>query len=305
MRRFLLMSLFGLLAACTAPIAAPTVQPPTPTVVPSPTLSPAAINGKIRIGDRSLYMVCLGTGSPTVILDAGYNGTSGVWSTVQVAAMRTTRVCAYDRANLGSSDPAPMPRTIQDWVNDLDSLLKASGIPGPYILVGHSFAGMSIRLYTAQHPEQVAGIILVESSHPDQSMRWLAALPPESPSESKAIAKFRTLLRHDVDPTFDPMTDPDDLEKTRAFDSMQQARQAGTFGDIPLIVISRGQNELETDSKDVNDAVAKIWNDLQKDLLKLSTHSRQIVAESSGHMVPYDQPEVVVDAIADMVHAVR
>jgi pimeloyl-ACP methyl ester carboxylesterase len=303
MLRLMMFGFIWLLVACSLPSQ---VQPtptnlPTPTSIPIANPTPSAINGKISIGDRSIYMICLGTGSPTVILDAGYGGTSGAWTKVHLEAMKITRVCAYDRANLGSSDKAPVPRTIQDWTNDLDSLLKASGIPGPYILVGHSFAGHNVRLYTAQHPQQVAGVILVESSHPDQTDRMLAALPAPSAADSKDLVQ----LRRDLDTSVDPMTIPQDPEKVLYPASMEQVRTAGTFGDIPLIVISRAQTEIMTDSKAINDTLAQVWSEMQKDFLALSTRSTQIIAEHSGHMVPEQEPEVVVNAIEQMVQKVR
>jgi pimeloyl-ACP methyl ester carboxylesterase len=288
MVRLLVLGLMVVLISCATPRspAAPSKATPSPT----------PINGKLRIGDRSLSMICLGDGNPTVILDAGNGATAASWSQVQLAAMKITRVCAYDRANLGASDPAPLPRTLQDWTNDLERLLSASGLPEPYILVGHSYGGLNVRLYAVQHRQQVAGVILVDASHPDQNARFRAALPSASSSDSKDLVNFRRSLadNHILEP-----------EQVRVAESMQQVRAAGTLDTIPLIVISRGQTEAAIDSKAINEALNQVWSDLQNDLLKLSTHSRQIIAEHSGHGVPQQQPTVIVQAIEDMVREVR
>jgi pimeloyl-ACP methyl ester carboxylesterase len=298
MRRLLVLCVLVTLGACAQPPAAPTAPPATP---PTAETTPTPIAGKIAIGDRGLYLVCLGEGSPTVILEAGYGGTSGAWTQVQLAAMKTTRVCAYDRANLGSSDAVPVPRTIQDWANDLERLLEAANLPPPYILVGHSFGGLSVRLYAAQHREQVAGAILVEATHPDQPARLMDALPAPSASDSPALVG----LRRDLDTSVTPVPDPSDREQSISPTSLDQARAAGPLGDTPLIVISRGQPDFMGFTPEINGALEQAWADLQKDLLTLSTNSRQIIAERSGHMVPAQQPEVVVAAIEEMVMEMR
>jgi len=288
MVRWLVLGLAVLLISCATPSS--------PAAPATPSTSPTPINGKLRIGDRSLAMICLGTGNPTVILDAGNGGTAAGWSQVQLAAMKITRVCAYDRANLGTSDPAPLPRTLQDWTNDLEHLLTASGLSAPYILVGHSYGGLNVRLYAAEHRQQVAGVILVDSSHPDQNARFRAALPAASSSDSTDLVTFRGNL--DDNRILAP-------EQVRVAESMQQVRAAGTLDPMPLIVISRGQTEPAVDSKAINETLNQVWSDLQQDLLNLSTHSRQIIAEHSGHGVPQQQPTVIVQAIEDMVREVR
>src|SRR5437867_4562820 len=117
----------------------------------------------VDIGGYRLHIQCVGAGSPTVVLDAGLGGSSLDWSLVQPELGRTTRVCAYDRAGMGWSDPSPQLRTPRQIADELHRLLTNAGIAGPYVLVGHSLAGKNVRMFALQHPDQVAGMVLVDT----------------------------------------------------------------------------------------------------------------------------------------------
>src|SRR5215207_2765747 len=117
----------------------------------------------VDVGGYRLHIQCVGTGSRTVVLDAGLGGSSLDWNLVQPALGRTTRVCAYDRAGMGWSDPGPQPRTPRQIADELHTLLTNAGIAGPYVLVGHSLGGKNVRLFALAYPEQVAGMVLVDA----------------------------------------------------------------------------------------------------------------------------------------------
>src|SRR4051794_11883465 len=117
----------------------------------------------VDIGGYRLHIQCVGAGSPTVVLDAGLGGSSLDWSLVQPELGRSTRVCAYDRAGMGWSDPSPQPRTPRQIADELHTLLTNAGVAEPYVLVGHSLAGKNVRLFALQHPDQVAGMVLVDA----------------------------------------------------------------------------------------------------------------------------------------------
>src|SRR5215211_8224249 len=122
----------------------------------------------VDVGGYSLHINCVGQGSPTVVLDAGLGEWSAQWVRVQRELSGSTRVCAYDRAGMGWSERGPEPRDARQISSELHTLLAKAGIEGPYVLVGHSFGGLYARMYAARYPNQVSGVVLVDSSHPEQ-----------------------------------------------------------------------------------------------------------------------------------------
>lgn len=136
--------------------------------------------GLVNIGDRSLYLECTGSGSPTILLEAGNDdGVDGWALRGDLAAATTTRVCAYDRANIGRSDPVPLPRTGADVVADLHTLLDTADVPGPYVIVSASLGGLFARLYAMTYPQDVAGMVLVDTSYEEGDSRLRALVGPE------------------------------------------------------------------------------------------------------------------------------
>ena len=157
------------------PVVAPVIRPfdpPTPTVpaIVTPTITATSTEGAlIRVGGRNLFLACTGvkkpTGNLTVILEAGLGADHSSWALVQPAVAPIARVCSYDRAGLGQSDPAATPRTSADVVADLYQLLQTAGEGGPYLLVGHSFGGLHGRLFAHEYPDEVLGVVLVDAVH--------------------------------------------------------------------------------------------------------------------------------------------
>src|SRR5271166_415914 len=130
---------------------------------------PFRIGRAVDIGGRSLNIDCAGSGSPTVILESGGGGYGGYgWRKVQAEVAKFTTVCWYDRAGEGWSDPAPTARSSATIVHDLHELLQRAPVAGPYVLVGHSIGGEYVRIFTSKFPSEVAGVVLVDSTHPDQ-----------------------------------------------------------------------------------------------------------------------------------------
>jgi pimeloyl-ACP methyl ester carboxylesterase len=202
MRTTLALLLAIALAACTpaatpAPTATsipPTVTPSPPTAIPTNTPSPAntptpdplssGVSIEVAVGGRSMSIRCFGTGSPVVVLENGAGEAWPYWRTMYSQLPSTVRVCMYDRSGKA--------HTSQEMVEDLHALLTGAHLAGPYVLVGHSFGGLNVILYASRYPDEVAGIVLEDSSHPDQDSRFLAVLPPESPDESSDLSFIRS-----------------------------------------------------------------------------------------------------------------
>jgi pimeloyl-ACP methyl ester carboxylesterase len=255
----------------------------------------------VDIGGRSLHLRCQGEGSPTVILEAGGFGTpSEVWGAVMPQVAEVTRVCRYDRANnqTGRSDPAPTPRTAADIVADLHALLQAADVPGPYVLVGPSVAGLIVRLYAATYPDDVVGLVLVDASHEEQPTVLGAFLTPEE----LALSQRLDFESGDPEGILTAESYPETLAQVR------EARDSAPLRSMPLVVLIAGQTEDLTESGYSAHEQA-VWWPLTRvfgaDLAALVPDGRLIVVEESGHVIHEEQPEVVVQAIMDVVNAVR
>ena len=303
-------TILALLMTACSPVnkVTTTVSAPLSPAPASGELTPTALtNGLVDLGGRKLMIHCTGQGNPTVILEAGGPDDSSVWFKVQSGSDRSYRVCSYDRANLGSSDPAPAPRTFVDMARDLSALLMNARIDGPYILVGHSMGGMLVRVFADQYPEKVAGLVLVDAAHPDMGPRLLAGLPQESLFESKAIRSWRKYLTWMSDSNGQ---DQMNIEGVNFLISNEQVKTIQSLGDLPLVVISRSPNNTEWPSmptlpKETNSALFQIWQDMQRELAGLSSNTTHVIASHAGHMIPTEEPELIIGVINKLVKTWR
>jgi len=260
--------------------------------------------GKVDIGGCNLFINCVGEDSPVVVMDSGLNGTSADWETLLPDLRRITRVCVYDRAGLGASDLNPHPRTSGQMVEELRALLTNAGIPAPYVLVGWSFGGMNMRLYAARYPDEVAGVVLLDSLHPDRNTRSLALLPPRARGEPASLMELRQWWATDWGiPRWNPLGVD---WKTSA----EQVRAAGPLGEIPLVVVTRSPDPAYSDwgldfPEDVALTLDQAWQEMQRELVALSSNGKQIIAEQSGHCIHCSQPRLVIDAIREVVEETR
>lgn len=248
----------------------------------------------VDVGGYRLAIHCIGEGNPTVVLETGLGAPSEYWAPVQQEIAGLTRVCRFDRAGRGKSDPAPTtPSTCADMVADLRALLYSASIPPPYVLVGNSLGGMNARLYAYEHPEEVAGLVLVDGSHQDQFTRISEALPepePNSPDSHKGFYHFWA-----GGGWRDPASTPDNVDFVT---SLEQLRDIHSLGDLPMVVLASGTFLREAPTRpQAGPRLHEIWQDLPRDLANLSSNSVYRVVESSGHFIQRDRPEVVVDAI--------
>ena len=262
----------------------------------------AAVAGEemlVDVGGRRLYIRCMGEGSPTVILEHGLVNESEGWATVQRAGAQFTRVCAFDRAGRGKSDHAPTPRTSEDMVADLHALLENAHVHGPYILVGNGLGALNARVYTHIYPDDVVGVVLVDSMHPDQFDRFDENLPPETPHDPEVLRRFRQFFTQDY---------KDPAKNREGFDQLashEQGRAVTSLGDLPMVVLAAEESLLRMPQTELGMHMSKVWHELQRDLSRLSSNSKFIVIEDSGHFIQIDKPQAVIDAIREVVEQVR
>lgn len=282
----------------------------------------------VNAGGSSMHIHCMGKGSPTVILAAGLDDFSIFWSLVQPETAQTTRVCSYDRAGLGWSEPSSSPRTSETMVDELHELLVNARVDPPYVLVGHSFGGALMRLYAHKHPNDIAGMVLVDAAPDD----LFARVPSWRNAIEGKLGLYRTLapLSSWGVLAFAPESIPnrgmseDVLAQYRAIAVSTQYFQTGiaenkafennlaeirakniNLGATPLVVISRGYWEpMPGFSASENQQAWQAWQEMQVELLSLSSNSRQIIATESEHSIQLQQPELVIDAIQQLVDTV-
>ena len=305
-----LISVIGLIALLLGVPVPAVAQSATPAVT-SATAASGDFAGLVDIGGRSLYLECRGEGSPTVILEAGAGNDADTWDAValgpdseQTAVLpgvaAFTRVCAYDRPGTildsdrrSRSDPVPMPRGAADMVADLHALLGAAAVPGPYVLAAHSFGGLVARLYAATYPDEVVGLVLVDAAHEDYYDQLRALLTPEQWTAFTAPPPGLT-----DDPVFERL----DIDASTS--AMREAAAASPLRSLPLVVLTHGR-PFDWPPGVPTAAVEALWLPLQEDLAALVPGGRLVVAERSGHFIPGDQPELVIEAIRQVVEAVR
>ena len=193
MKKYLCLNLsvlcLTLLIGCTSLDAATVATAvPTATPIPEPTHTIQLGGRWVGVGGYELYLHCQGAGQLTIILESGF-GHEGVptWMSIQKELAEMTLTCDYDRAGLGMSDAGPTPRTTQDSLDDLHTLLQKAGIPAPYVLVGHSLGGFTVRQFADQYPDKVLGMILVDSSHEEQAVQLETLMSPELWEKERAF----------------------------------------------------------------------------------------------------------------------
>lgn len=271
-------------------------------------------------GGRRMYLECRGTGSPTVVLVSGQRGSAEDWfitaADVDADAVfprlaAHTRTCAYDRPGtpvgdgFSRSDPVPQPTTAAAMTSDLAALLEASAEPGPYVIVAHSAGGLAARLFAAEHPDDVAGLVLIDTLSP--------GLQDAQTAEQWRMQ--RIMLEGDLTAS---LAEYPDIERIDADASFEQLRAAGPLEPMPLTVISADRlwapqwPELVAAGQvpagipaDFGHVIDRAQQQSQAALAELVPDARHLTRTDSGHFVHQEQPQLVADAILAVVAEVR
>jgi pimeloyl-ACP methyl ester carboxylesterase len=287
----------------------------------------------VDIGGRRIHLDCRGSGSPTVVLIHGLDtGGALSWSAVHDSIAATTRACAYSRAGIMWSDPTP-DFSPSGMVEDLHAALRAGAETAPFVLVGHSLGGPISLLYTRDHGDQVAGLVMVDASHPEQFSRFKAIGISTENVALKALEVAAALSWTGVVRAFagDGKPMPHQplqaaraqhawtsrsirgaMTEMKALDSiLAEAGTARELGDRPLVVLT-AMKPFTTDELKALGVTAdqagkqkQIWLEMHQEETRWSTAGRQVVLADASHYIQFDRPDVVIGAVADVVMAVR
>jgi pimeloyl-ACP methyl ester carboxylesterase len=294
-----LIVLFWELAACS-PYEAGTF--------PSTQEASQSIDTTVSIGTHRLYINCLGTGSPTVVIDTDLGDASEKWRPIQREVSRDTRVCIYDRAGYGRSEPGPMPRHSLQVASELKQLLDNAGVGGTYLLVGHALGSLNMQVFASQYPDRVAGMVLVDPPP-------IQFITGERFPEVYQVVEQQTNDLWEAAEAAYRTTDPAEKVKATYFetlaseqammlaDSAKQVAAITSFGDIPVTVLVAGKLNPTYGASAAT--FQQFWIEQNQELAKKSRQGIFILAEESGHNLHLDVPDLVIEAIRQMLEKAR
>lgn len=266
----------------------------------------------VDIGTHKMHLNCQGIYPPTVIIDSGLGGFSLEWTTLQKQLSRYNRVCSYDRSGYGWSEESPNPRTTSVIATELHLLLETAGIEGPYVMVGHSFGGYNIRYFASQYPDQIAGLVFIDASHPEQFERMPGLVSTKENDIKRKGMQIKLAIprlsnnfpREYLNTAYFLMcnlkarrTQLQELENFKI--SANQVMANDHLPDVPVIVITHGKRIWP--HNEIGDESEQVWQDLQDELAMLGKNSIHLIADKSGHSVHLDQPLLIYTAISDLV----
>jgi len=320
-----------------AAVLALTLAPALAQAEPNPWWTGFIGQGKlVPLADgRALYLYCEGAGGPVVLMDSGLGDDATSWRRVQdqIAAKAKTRVCVYDRAGYGRSTGPAGPRDTRTEAADIAQMLKAARLPGPYVLVGHSLASFNVRLFAYQHPRDVAGMVLVDPSADNQMAVVAATAPSTMKLQEAQNAHLKACGAPDAAPALlkscagpSPFDLPPELagkgigvpppgyfaavvaelEAFTAVDSRETVAAKRKLGAIPLVVLTASDTTKAPGMPQAEiDASARAWGHLHDEIAALSSRGVNRLVEGSGHYIQNQKPQVVIDAVAEVVAAAR
>lgn len=290
----------------------------------------AGVPGKLYdVGGYPMHLYCTGEGSPTVVLSSGLGDDFTSWAKVQPMLSQQTRVCSYDRAGFGWSEPRPGVQDADAISGQLHELIRVAGVERPFVLVGHSISGIYLRSYGARYPSDLAGLVFVDGATPMQDDRIPKALVNIQNEQRREMPWQKLLMTlgwyrlrgqctsvpegYEADSAWikadscipaqmDAMENELDAEQA----SGKETIHAGPFGDLPIVILSRDPNVLAPNWPEaVSKANSVAWNQMQEEAKKLSSKSKRIIAKGSDHYIQNDRPELVIREITSLVTAIK
>lgn len=332
MNKFVVVVVFGL-AECALVATHCLAQEAPKAVVSDPVYTKAQRLVDVDHG-RRMNIYCRGTGSPTVVFDAGLADSSSSWGLVQPAIAASTRACSYDRAGLGFSDPASRASTARNIAEDLHALLAAANIKPPYLLVGHSSSGMSVRVYADRYLDEVVGMVLVDPSHEDQWVRFWAIGAGQKEQMDASLREqaqcvdaakkgfvkdtpiYKQCLGY-VDPHVSQAINEahrtiaatpgwqaaflSERESTPYASAEQTRATRKTFDDMPIIVLTHAPEKAQNETQEQGDQRTLLREDLHSQIAAMSTRGINIIVPNAGHYIQFDRPQIVIDAVNEAI----
>jgi pimeloyl-ACP methyl ester carboxylesterase len=275
-----------------------------------------------------MHLYCVGTGSPTILLEAGQGGDWTTWGPVQPDVGKITRTCSYDRAGLGWSDSRPGARDSDAIAEQLHQLTLAANLQGPLLLVARSAGGLHARAYLDRYPQDIVGLVLIDASTPEQVERFPARVRASWDAYHRQLFWDRWLATFGVTRlrgkcgvggwgASAPWSPADDdcfplglaTARREAGDfttSAAETLHTGPFPAIPVLIFSQDPSLRVPGTPDAEQAeTAEIWNSLQEGLKRLSPRSRRIIARGSPHHIEQYRPELLIEEISRLVQQLR
>ena len=286
----------------------------------------------VTVDGSQIHFVCQGQGTPWIMMESGLTSDSTDWELIWSELSEYTRVCAYDRPGLGWSENVEENRSATEVASVLHELVLAENNPDPYVLLGMSAGGVYVRNYYQRYPENVVGMILIDSSHEQQTNRLPKPLEGTDLTALLAVcdvvAPLGVMRAFKIWPQlFASVIDTEKLglhmnkkialanqnhscsallrEMESFAGDIVQTSPLGSLADLPLLVFSQGKPPAEGQEKPYFEAERKVWNELQQELVQLSSNSRRVIADQSGHVIQFDQPDILIREIPEFIQSLK
>jgi pimeloyl-ACP methyl ester carboxylesterase len=254
---------------------------------------------RVQVGVHQLEATVFGSGGPAVVIEPAFGGSAASWRAIAESLAQDTMVVTYDRAPYGSSSRARDGRTASEIARDLHGVLDALAITRPVVLVGHSAGGQYVRAFAGLYPDQVAGMVLIDSSPEAQerlrgNVPWRIAL-----SEALIVPLLRVVPRKMLEGA-DRRSLIREFRATKRMSAADRPLDAGALGDRPLIVVTRAPGSERPIHRGW-----QVWHDLHHELAQLSNNQRHIIADHPGHRLHQGDPALITATVGEVLHSVR